>query len=354
VHTLKKYEKGISDIPAEIAWYIADVMEFRGKEDLYSSRSAQKLKMLRESSIIESSVSSTRIEGVSIDPARVEPVLRGNSPFRDRDEEEVKGYRDALDWIHSEGKNIPINTRTVLELHSFVRSGSSSSGKFKTKPGEGDIFEIFPDGRKKLRFATVPYKDVKRYMKEWEKRTSTLMESGKVHPLIVLCASSFDFLCIHPFGDGNGRVSRLLFLLHAYHIGIGVGRYVSLERIIEENKEEYYRNLAESSAGWHRGKHNEWHYIRYMIYILKSAYKELAEKMDYAEPRGVKTEMIEGWIQKKKGTFTLSEIQQAMPSVSHDMIRKVLKDLSRDKKIQSSGHGRSAVWKRISNIKEKS
>lgn len=195
MHTLKKYENGISEIPAEIAWYMADIMEFRGKEELYSARSPQKLKALRESSIIESSVSSTRIEGVTIEPSRIEPVLKGKSPFHDR-----------------------------------------------------DIIEILPDGRRKLRFETVPHDRVKLFMKEWEKRTAALMNSEKIHPLIVMGASNFDFLCIHPFSEGNGRVSRLLFLLHAYHAGIGVGRYISLERIVEDNKEEYYRNLAESSA----------------------------------------------------------------------------------------------------------
>jgi Fic family protein len=346
MHSLRKLENGISEIPAGVAWYIADIMEYRGKQALYTSQSPQKLKHLRESSIIESSISSTRIEGVVMDASRVVGVLQGRTPFRDRDEEEIKGYRDALDWIHSEGSKIPINIRTVLELHSLVRSGSGSGGKFKTKQGEGDIFEILPDGRKILRFATVPHHQVKKFMIEWEKKTTSLMEGEDTHPLIVLCASSFDFLCIHPFSDGNGRVSRLLFLLHAYHAGIDVGRYVSLEKIIEENKEEYYRSLKVSSAGWHDAKHDVWPYIRYMLYILKTAYREMAERMESPETRGAKTGMIENWIKKRRSDFTLSEIQQALPSVSRDMIRKVLKDMSRDNRIQSYGHGRSAVWRK--------
>ena len=346
MHTLQKLEMGIDEIPSSIAWYIADIMEYRGKQALYASQSSQKLKILRQSSIIESSISSTRIEGVVMEPARVAPLLNGKLPFRDRDEEEIKGYRDALQWVHAEGKKIPINTKTILELHALVRSGSGSAGKFKSKQGEGDIIEVLPDGRRVLRFATIPHTEVKKYLKDWETKTNKLIIQNKVHPLIVLGASSFDFLCIHPFNDGNGRVSRLLLLLHAYHIGIEVGRYISLEKIIEENKEEYYKSLAESSQGWHENQHNEWFYIRYILYILKTAFKTMDERMENPEPRGAKTEMILDWIQKQKGDFTLAGMQQALPFVSRDMIRKILKDLSREKKIKSYGHGKAAVWRK--------
>lgn len=171
-----------------------------------------------------------------------------------------------------------------------------------------------------------------------------------VHPLISMAAFNLDFLCIHPFRDGNGRVSRLLLLLQCYYLGYEVGRYISIERLIEQNKERYYETLEQSSQGWHDGKHDPWPFINYVLFILKAAYKELEERVGQIKsPRGTKTELIEAAINAFSGEFTLSDIERACPGVSRDMVRRVLRDLQGAGKVECLGRGPGAAWKKKGN-----
>jgi Fic family protein len=184
-----------------------------------------------------------------------------------------------------------------------------------------------------------------------------LMESWRdaikeknVHPLIALAAFNLDFLCIHPFRDGNGRVSRLLLLLQCYSLGYEAGRYISLERLIEQNKERYYETLEQSSQGWHEGKHDPWPYINYILYILKMAYQEFENRVAQTKsPRGTKTEFIESAVNGFEQEFTLSDLQKACPGVSRDMIRIVLRNLQKVKKVACLGRGPGALWKKKGN-----
>lgn len=179
---------------------------------------------------------------------------------------------------------------------------------------------------------------------------SRSLEERWVPPLIALAAFNLDFLCIHPFRDGNGRVSRLLLLLQSYHLGYEVGRYISLERLIEQNKERYYETLEQSSQGWHEEKHDPWPYINYLLFILKTAYREFESRLDITEsPRGAKTEIIETAIKSFPNEFTLADLERACPGVSHDMVRKVLrmKRLTGDVECLSRGPG--ARWRRKGN-----
>jgi Fic family protein len=166
--------------------------------------------------------------------------------------------------------------------------------------------------------------------------------------LIALIAFNLDFLCIHPFRDGNGRVSRLLLLLQAYHLGYEVGRYVSLEKLIEENKERYYETLEQSSKGWHDGKHDPWPFIHYILSILKIAYREFENKVGQIKPsKGSKTEILIAVIDKKLGAFTISDLKKSCPEVGIDMIRKVLKDLKNQKIVSCLDRGKNATWKKL-------
>lgn len=168
-----------------------------------------------------------------------------------------------------------------------------------------------------------------------------------VHPLIALAAFNLDFLCVHPFRDGNGRVSRLLMLLQCYHLGYEVGRYISLERLIEENKERYYETLEQSSLGWHESKHNPWPYVNFVFYVMKSAYRELEERMGaLRSPRGAKTNLIMTAIDGFRGQFTLSDLERGSPGVSRDMLRKVLKDLQKEGRVECLGRGPGAPWRK--------
>jgi Fic family protein len=179
---------------------------------------------------------------------------------------------------------------------------------------------------------------------------SRALRERSVHPLIALAAFNLDFLCIHPFRDGNGRVSRLLLLLQCYHLGFEVGRYISIERLIEENKERYYETLEQSSQGWHEGKHDPWPYVNYLLYILKSAYKEFEERVGQVKsPRGAKTELVVLAIDCFPGEFTLGDIEKACPGVSRDMVRRVLRQLQKSRQVECMGRGPGAAWRKKGN-----
>jgi len=334
------------DNPASTSWYLADLGEFRGKQELYTRQSPQRLKTLREHALIESAVSSNRIEGVTVTPDRVRNVLVAPRPiFRDRDEEEVRGYRDALKWIHEHHADIPVSEETIRQLHRMARGEIWDAGKYKEK--DGDIIERYADGRERVRFKTVSAKETEQAMATLVADWQRCLEERWAHPLVAMAAFNLDFLCIHPFRDGNGRVSRLALLLQCYQSGYEVGRYISLERLIEENKERYYETLEQSSQGWHEGKHDPWPYINYVLSILKMAYREFAERVgEVKAPRGSKTDLVLAAIDRFVGEFTVSQVEQACPGVSKDMVRRVLREQQSANVIECQGRGPAARWRK--------
>jgi Fic family protein len=275
--TLRLFAANPPSVPMSTAWYLADVGEAKGKQELFAHQSPQRLKALREHALVESAISSNRIEGVEIDSSRFREVILGKPALRDRNEEEVRGYRDALELIHGSSRELAISEETLLELHRLSRGGLGDAGRYKEK--DIDIIESYPDGRSRVRFRTVPARDTPEAMRELIASWQETLAEGRLHPLLAAGAFNLDFLCIHPFRDGNGRVSRLLLLLQCYHLGFEVGRYISLERVIEQNKERYYETLEESSQGWHEGKHGPWPYLNYLLFILKTACRELEERL---------------------------------------------------------------------------
>jgi len=173
------------------------------------------------------------------------------------------------------------------------------------------------------------------------------LKEKNVHPLIALAAFNLDFLCVHPFRDGNGRVSRLLLLLQCYSLGYEVGRYISLERLIEQNKERYYETLEQSSQGWHEGKHDPWPYVNYVLFILKSAYREFEQRVGkIASPKGAKTELVINAIGRTGNTFRVSDLQKECLGVSVDLIRQLLKKFRTTGRVQCLGRGQNAEWKK--------
>lgn len=343
--TFQQFEKTIENIPATTSWYLADLGEARGKQELFTKQSPQKLKVLREHALIESAVSSNRIEGVTVDQKRVGTVVFGKRHLKDRSEEEVRCYRTALDWIHRAGTKIPISGKMILKLHQMSRGEIWDAGKYKEK--NVDIIEKLSGGRERIRFKTVEASKTPAAMKKLVEAWQDSLEERKVHPLIALAAFNLDFLCIHPFRDGNGRVSRLALLLQCYLLGYEVGRYISLERIIEQNKERYYETLEQSSQNWHEGKHDPWPYINYLLYILKTAYQEFEGRMgQIASSKGAKTELVTNAINHTGNTFRVSDLQKECPGVSIDLIRQLLKKFRASGRIQCLGRGQSAEWKK--------
>ena len=348
--TLKKFSRKPETIPSITSWYLADLGEARGKQELFTRQAPQKLKVLREHALIESAVSSNRIEGVEVEQKRIHTLIFGKPLLKDRDEEEVRGYRDALNFIHGQGAKIPISEGTILKFHQMIRGEIWDAGKYKEK--NGDIIEKYADGQQRVRFKTVKAEKTPEAIRKLLEMWNECLYERWVHPLIALTAFNLDFLCIHPFRDGNGRVSRLLLLLQCYHLGYEVGRYISLERLMEQNKERYYEALEQSSQGWHEGNHDPWPYINFLLYILKAAYREFEERVgQIASPKGAKTELIIGSIGHHLAPFRIADIQRECPGVSLDMIRSVLKNLRRGGKVKCLGRGQNAEWQKTAKWK---
>lgn len=346
MNTLRQFAGTQVAIPASTAWYLTDLGEFLGKQELYTRQSPQRLKALREHALIESAVSSNRIEGVAVDPARVREVLVAPKPlFRDRDEEEVRGYRDALAWIHAEATGIPVDEQTIKRLHALARGQIWDAGQYKER--DGDIIERYPDGRERVRFRTVLASATPARMAELVLDWRRCLEERWVPSLIALAAFNLDFLCIHPFRDGNGRVSRLLWLMQSYQLGYEVGRYISIERLVEQNKDRYYETLEQSSQGWHEGKHDPWPFINYVLFILKTAYREFAERVgETRAPRGAKTDQVISAIESFAGEFSIAQLELRCPGVSRDMVRRVLREQQSGGKVENLGRGPAAKWRK--------
>jgi Fic family protein len=343
--TLARLARNLADIPVVTVWYLTDLAEAKGRQQLFTHQSPQRLKVLREHAMIESAVASNRIEGVEIDPARVREVVLGKPVPRDRNEEEVRGYRDALRLIHASEEDLPVSESTIRELHRISRGRAGDAGEYKTR--DIDIIETAADGRSRVRFKTVSARATPKAMRNLVAAWDDLIDQA-VPRLVAIAAFNLDFLCVHPFRDGNGRVSRLLLLLQCYHAGIEVGRYVSIERIIELNKERYYETLEESSRGWHDGTHNPWPYINYLLYVVKEAYREFETRVGAtAARRGEKSETVMAAVERREAPFSIAELQRECPGVSVDMLRRVLKGLKSEGRVECLGRGRSARWRRL-------
>lgn len=346
--TLKKFIAGIESIPATTSWYLADISESKGRQELYTKQSPQRLNSLKEHALIESAVSSNRIEGVEVEQKRIGTVVFGKSLLHDRSEEEVRGYREALNLIHSMGAKLPVSEEICRKLHALTRGEIWDAGKYKEK--DSDIIEKRSNGTSSIRFKTVPAKQTSKFMQQLHAAWQDTVKETEMHRIITLAAYNLDFLCIHPFRDGNGRVSRLLLLLQCYHAGIEVGRYISIERLIEQNKERYYETLKLSSQGWHEGKHNPWHYINFLCFIIKSAYREFEDRLEnLPQPRGEKTDLVRKSVRSLHNDFSVADLQKRLPGVSVDMIRRILKDMQAEGLVECLNRGRSAKWRIMGN-----
>ncbi len=343
--TLRRFLKDAPDVPMATAWYLADIAESRGKQELFTRQSPQRLKTLREHAMVESAVSSNRIEGVEVSAERARAIVLGRPKPRDRSEEEIAGYRDALRLIHASAQSVSISERTIRELHRTSRGDEGDAGEYKRR--DVDIIEKYADGRSRVRFKTVSARRTPAAMRDLAASWAEIIEAHRVHPLVAVAAFNLDFLCIHPFRDGNGRVSRLLLLLQCYHFGYDVGKYVSLERIIEQHKDRYYETLELSSVHWHESRHDPWPCINFLLFVIRAAYAEFEQRAGQVKaPRGEKSERVKAEILRKHGAFAIADVQRACPDVSVDLIRHVLKTLRTEGAIQCLGRGRTATWRR--------
>ena len=343
---MNSFKEDNLQLPLSAVWLMNSVSEYKGKQELYARQSPQVLKSLLEIALIESAESSNRIEGVTVDKDRLKPLVIGHSKPRDRSEEEVAGYRKALDVIHKKHGSLLITPETIKELHRLCRGESWDAGKWKEK--ENDIVRKHSDGRIEVIFKPVSAAKTPDVVKQLCLTYENSVTQLKYPELYAIACLILDFLCIHPFRDGNGRVSRLLTLLALYQHGYHVGKYISLERIIEQSKETYYESLNKSSQVWHQSKHDVSPWLNYFLGTVLSAYKEFEERAGTIKPaRGAKTEIVEAAINKQIGEFAISDIAKSCPNVSRVMIKKVLFQMQKNKTIKCLGKGQSAKWKRI-------
>ena len=319
------------------------ISEYKGKEELYTKQSPQVLKALVEMAMIESVESSNRIEGVTVERGRLKPLIIGHSKPRDRSEEELAGYRKALDLIHKKYDSLIISSETIQELHRLSRLDVGDAGHWKKKNNE--IIKKHPNGRMEIIFTPLEAAKVPNAMKQLCLAYQDSLTQSSYPPLFAVACLVLDFLSIHPFRDGNGRVSRLLTLLALYQNGYGVGKYISLERIVEQSKEAYYGSLNKSSQGWHKSMHNVMPWFHYFLGTIVAAYKEFEQRAGQVKPvRGAKTQIISQAILNQHGEFSISDVNRECPGVSRDMVRVVFRQLKAEKKIVCLGKGKLAMW----------
>ena len=333
-------------IPLGTGWLLGSCMEACGKQDLWIRQKPETLEVLREQAIVQSVESSNRIEGVTVAANRLRPVVIGRSKPKDRPEEELAGYRAALDWIFSRKRRLTLTPELICKLHSLAQGGTTGdAGEFKKRDNE--IIEIMPNGERSIRFVAVPAKKTPVAMENLCRRYRDACEDERVPPLLLVATFVLDLLCVHPFRDGNGRVSRLATSLLLQSHGFQVARYISLERHVEERKEEYYQALKLCSQGWHEGKNEIIPWWNYFLGVLRSAYKEFESRIEQAEKGAPKSDLVRHTLLAQVEPFTLAEMSAQLPAASPQLIKKLLAELKQARRVRLEGRGRGARWEVI-------
>ena len=321
--------------------------EYKGKQELFKEQSPQVIKTLRQAAIIQSTESSNRIEGITVPLERIKKLVSDKTTPRDRSEQEIAGYREVLSTIHSSYAHIPFTPNIVLQLHRDLYQFSvNTGGRWKTIDNE--ITATYPDGTKVVRFRPTPAYATPASMEHLHTQFNRLWESGTIEPLLLIPTYILDFLCIHPFLDGNGRMARLLTLLLLYKAGYEVGRFISLERLVEGTKESYYDTLYSSSQAWHEREHNLLPWWEYFLGVmLLSAYREFEQRVGYvSSAKGSKTAMVLDAINSLPREFSIKELQERCPTVSIDLIRRVLRQEREAGNLERLGQGVTARWRK--------
>lgn len=330
-------------IPIGTGWLLGACMEARGKQDLWVRQKPEVLAALRERAMIQSAESSNRIEGVTVPPNRLRPLVLDRARPRDRSEEELAGYRRALEWIFNRKAPTSITPDLIRRLHALAQGGHpGDAGEWKRRNNE--IIEVLPNGERRIRFVPTPARDTPKAMEALCRSYEEIRQEERIPPLLLVATFIFDLLCVHPFRDGNGRVSRLATTLLLKAHGFEVVRYVSLERLVEERKDEYYGILRACSEGWHDGKNEIVPWWNFFLSVLGSGYREFERHVESAGARPAKSELARRTVLEQAGRFTLAELAQQLPAASPQLIKKVLAAMKREGKVRLTGRGRGASW----------
>lgn len=332
----------------EIVQMIASIHEHKGKQELFLEANIDELKTLLEVAFIQSTGASNRIEGIFTSDKRLEELVNQKAEPRNRSEQEITGYREVLATIHESYEYIIPKPNIILQLHRDLYSYSQGANGGSYKNSDNIIAETNPEGQQKARFIPVPAFQTSETMNELCNKFLEAWNAGRMDKLLLIPIFILDFLCIHPFNGGNGRMSRLLTLLLFYKAGYIVGKYVSMEMLIEKTKETYYEALQGSSVGWHENRNSYESFVKYYLGILLKAYNEFESRVEYLRNRSIsKPERIKAVMDKKVGKITKKEIMELCPDISKVTIERTLTDLVKNEYIAKVGAGPSTAYVRI-------
>ena len=333
----------------EVVAYLTRIHEYKGQQNRFIEAKADALSDLLEVAKIQSTEASNRIEGIITTDDRLKKIVRDKTMPKTRGEKEIAGYRDVLATIHESHDYIPPKPSIILQLHRdlYKFSGKAIGGSFKNS--DNVIAEELPDGQRIVRFEPVPAWETPEAVTALCNAFEEAMRDTELDPLLLIPMFILDFLCIHPFNDGNGRMSRLLTLLLLYRSGYIVGKYISIEKLISDTKETYYEALQASSYNWHEGTNDYAPFVTYMLGILVAAYRDLESRIELLTTKGLsKPDRVREIIKNHPGKITKSEIMEQCPDISQITVQRALADLLKSGEIIKLSGGRytSYTWNR--------
>ena len=333
----------------EIVTMLSQIHEFKGEQNLFIEAQSDTLTQLVEIAKIQSTEASNKIEGIFTSDERLKKLVTNKTTPRSRNEQEIAGYRDVLSTIHESYEFIPVRPSIILQLHRdlYKFSGKSIGGAYKN--ADNVIAEEDNEGNRFVRFQPIPAWETPDSVEALCDAFDDAIARNEADPLLIIPMFILDFLCIHPFNDGNGRMSRLLTLLLLYRTGYIVGKYISIEKVIETSKDTYYEALQSSSQGWHEEENDYAHFVRYMLGVILSAYRDFSSRVKVLTTSGMsKPDRIREIIKDTLGKITKTEIMQKCPDISQVTVQRTLNDLVKNGDIIKIGGGRytSYVWNR--------
>ena len=332
---------------SDILSLIAAIYKEAGKQEMYLKQRPEELEKLVEIAKIQCTEASNAIEGIVTTSTRIRQLVEEKTAPKNRDEQEIAGYRDVLNIIHENFDAIPISQRYILQLHKILYSHMNNPMAGKTKSVQNYISATYPDGHVETLFTPLaPYETPEALDKICEEY-NRVIGNMEVEPLIIVPIFIHDFLCIHPFNDGNGRMSRLLTTLLLYRNGFYVGKYISLEAKIAKNKDLYYNALGRSQDGWHEGMEDVVPFIKYLLGIVLSAYKDFEERFALVETKRSALEMVRCATMNKLGRFTKQDIRELCPSLSISSIEGALRKLVASGELKREGVGKNICYYRL-------
>ena len=332
---------------SELLGLIAAIYKEAGKQEMFLKQRPEELEKLVEIAKVQSTESSNAIEGIVTTNTRIRQLVEDKTAPRNRDEQEIAGYRDVLNIIHENFDAIPITPNYILQLHKILYSHMNNPAAGRTKSVQNYISASYPDGTTRTLFTPLDPFETPEALESICNEFNRVIGNNELEPLIVIPIFIHDFLCIHPFNDGNGRMSRLLTTLLLYRSGFYVGKYISLEAKIAKNKDLYYDALGEAQIGWHEGTADVVPFIKYLLGTILAAYRDFEDRFALVETKLSALETVRLATQNKIGRFSKQDIRELCPSLSISSIEGALRKLVAEGEIKREGNGKNIRYFRL-------